>query len=222
MVKELSMTEKYTLLMLYGGGNRTDFMACQFTAGIVLGGLFELLQSKHISIGRGNKLVADRKLGTVNDCWATLYDNICGHSAKSLRGWLEYYCFSATYKSIRPVVDDVLNSLAYKGYISITWRRGLFRKKQSVAINTAQSAPIIDEFVTGVQGGQDSDEIIFCAEMLLLADVFKSYFPMGKRWAIKSTLNDYKRSGMWKMMEPYTDAVRNFNYQNTVYTGASQ
>lgn len=26
MAKELSMTEKYTLLMLYGGGNRTDFM----------------------------------------------------------------------------------------------------------------------------------------------------------------------------------------------------
>ena len=98
MAKELSMTEKYTLLMLYGGGNRTDFMACQFTAGIVLGGLFELLQSKHISVGRGNKLVADRKSGTVNECWATLYDNICGHSAKSLRGWLDYYCFSATYK----------------------------------------------------------------------------------------------------------------------------
>ena len=99
---------------------------------------------------------------------------------------------------------------------------GLFRKKQSVAINMAQSAPIIDEFVRGVQGGQDNDEIIFCAEMLLLADVFKSYFPMGKRWAIKSTLNYYKHSGMWKMMEPYADAVRSFNYQNTVYTGASQ
>ena len=148
MAKELSMTEKYTLLMLYGGGNRTDFMACQFTAGIVLGGLFELLQSKHISVGRGNKLVADRKSGTVNECWATLYDNICGHSAKSLRGWLEYYCFSATYKSIHPVVDDMLNTLAHKGYISITWRRGLFRKKRSITINTAQSAPIIDEFVT--------------------------------------------------------------------------
>ena len=67
-----------------------------------------------------------------------------------------------------------------------------------------------------------NDEIIFCAELLLLADVFKSYFPMGKRWAIKSTLNDYKHSSMWKMMEPYADAVRSFNYQNTVYTGASQ
>ena len=187
MAKELSMTEKYALLMLYGGGNRTDFMACQSTAGIVLGGLFELLQSKHISVGRGNKLMTDRKTGAVNEWQATLYDNICGHSAKSIQGWLEYYCFSATYKSIRPVVDDVLNTLAHKGYISIRWRRGLFRKKRSVAINTAQSASIIDGFVTGVQDGQDNDEIIFCAEMLLLADVFKSYFPMGKRWAIKST-----------------------------------
>lgn len=222
MAKELSMTEKYTLLMLYGGGSRTDFMACQFTTGIVLGGVFELLQSKHISVSRDNKLMADRKSGAVNECWTTLYDNICRYSAKSLRGWLDYYCFSATYKSIRPVVDDVLNTLAQKGYISIIWRRGFFRKKRSVEINTAQSASIIDEFVTGVQEGKDSAEIVFCAEMLLLADVFKSYFPMGKRWAIKATLNDYKHSNMWKMMEPYADAVRNFNYQNTVYTGASQ
>ena len=77
MAKELSMTEKYALLMLYGGGNRTDFMACQSTAGIVLGGLFELLQSKHIFVGRGNKLMTDRKTGSVNEWQATLYDNIC-------------------------------------------------------------------------------------------------------------------------------------------------
>lgn len=41
MNRNLSMTEKYTLLMLYGGGSRTDFMACQFSAGIVLGGLLK-------------------------------------------------------------------------------------------------------------------------------------------------------------------------------------
>ena len=201
MTKELSMTEKYTLLMLYGGGNRTDFMTCQFTAGIVLGGIFDLLQAGQITIARGNKLSAVQKTGAVNE---------------------SYYCFSATYKSIRPVVDDVLNTLAQKGYISMTWRRGLFKKKRSIIINKAQSTPIIDEFVSEVQSGNNNDEIIFCVEMLLLADVFKSYFPMGKRWDIKSTLSAYKQSEMWKMMEPYADAVRNFNYQNTVYTGASQ
>lgn len=222
MTKELSLTEKYTLLMLYGGGNRTDFMTCQFTAGIVLGGIFELLQAGQITVGKGNKLLAVPKIGAVNESYSTLYNDICGHSAKSLHKWLEYYCFSATYKSIRPVVDDVLNALAQKGYISMTWRRGLFKKKHSIIINKAQSAPIIDEFVSGVQSGQNNDEIIFCVEMLLLADIFKSYFPMGKRWDIKSTLSAYKQSEMWKMMEPHTDAVRNFNYQNTVYTGASQ
>ena len=153
MANELSMTEKYTLLMLYGGGNRTDFMACQFTAGIVLGGLFELLQSKYISVGRGNKLVADRKSGTVNECWTTLYDDICGHPAKSLRGWLEYYCFSATYKNIRPVVDDVLNTLAHKGYISITWRRGCSERNdlsQSIRHNPPPSLiNLLGAFKTG-------------------------------------------------------------------------
>ena len=59
MEHKLSITEKYTLLMLNGGGSRTDFMACQFTAGIVLGGLFELLQYRCVSVGR------------VINCWLT-------------------------------------------------------------------------------------------------------------------------------------------------------
>nr|WP_325305104.1 hypothetical protein [uncultured Dysosmobacter sp.] len=222
MEHKLSITEKYTLLMLNGGSSRTDFMACQFTAGIVLGGLFELLQYRCVSVGRGNKLSANRETRTVNRCWATLYNNICSCSAKSMSGWLEHYCFGTTYKNVQPVVDDVLDALSDKGYINISWRRGFFRKKRSITINTALSVPIIDEFVEGVQAGQKSDELVFCTEMLLLADVFKSYFPMGKRWSIKSTLNDYKHSGVWNMMEPYADAVRNFNYQNTVYTGASE
>lgn len=222
MDKKLSMTEKYTLLMLYGGGRRTDFMACQFAAGIVLGGLLELIQAGDISVSRGNKLSTDYKAKKTSECFSTLYENICRQSGKSMQSWLEYYCFNPTYKNIRPVIDDMLNTLADKGFISIEWHRGLFRKKRSIEINATQTAAVVDEFVSGVQSGKDTDEIIFCAEMLLLADVFKSYFPMGKRWGIKSTLNSYKHSEIWSMMEPYANAVRNFNYQNTVYTGASQ
>lgn len=222
MTKEVSMTEKYTLLMLYGDGSHTDFMACQFTAGIVLGGLFELIQSQDISVGVGNKVVVGQRTETISECWSTLYENICRQSAKTIKGWLGHYCFSPTFKNVRPVVDDVLNTLAYKGFINIKWSQRLFRKKRSIEINRLQTAPIVDEFVVGVQSGKNSDEIIFCVEMLLLADVFKSYFPMGKRGAIKSTLNSYKHSEIWRMMEPYVSAVRNFNYQNTVYTGASQ
>ena len=88
MNRNLSMTEKYTLLMLYGGGSRTDFMACHFSAGIVLGGLLEMIQSRDISVGRGIKLSADRKSGAGSQCWATLHDNICGHSSKTIQGWL--------------------------------------------------------------------------------------------------------------------------------------
>ena len=73
MNRNLSMTEKYTLLMLYGGGSRTDFMACQFSAGIVLGGLLEMIQSRDISVGRGNKLSADRKAGTGSQCLSLIH-----------------------------------------------------------------------------------------------------------------------------------------------------
>jgi len=172
MDKELSMTEKYTLLMLYGGGRRTDFMACQFTAGIVLGGLLELTQTRDISVSRGNKLSTNCKAKNISECFSTLYENICSQSGRSMQSWLEYYCFNPTYKNVHPVVDDILNTLADKGFISIEWHRGLFRKKQSIEINSEQTAVVVDEFVSGVQSGKDSDEIIFCAEMLLLADVF--------------------------------------------------
>lgn len=222
MNKELSMTEKYTLLMLYGGGNRTNFMGCQFTAGIVLGGLLELMQSNEISLSRGDKLLVGYKKGTINENFSTLYGNLCNQPAKSIKGWLEYYCFNSTYKNIRPVIDDVLNGLVSKDFINIQWHRGVFSKKRSIEINKAQVSPVVDEFVSGIQSGKNSDEMIFCAEMLLLADVFKSYFPMGKRWAIKSILNGYKKTNIWKMLEPHINTVRNFNYQNTVYTGASE
>lgn len=71
MMNELSMTEKYTLLMLCGGGSHTDFMACQYTAGIVLGGLYELLQTGQITAGKGGKLTAAQRGGNINepDCF---------------------------------------------------------------------------------------------------------------------------------------------------------
>lgn len=222
MAKELSLTEKYTLLMLYGIGRHTDFMACQFSAGIILGGLFELLQSSHISTGAGGALVPQPVSGAPDSHLTTLYANVERQPTKNMQKWLTFYCFSPTYKAIRPIIEDMVNDLNAKGYLRIIWRQGLLRKKRIIEIDRTRTAPVVDAFVRGVQSGEMSDSLVFCAEMLLLADLFKSYFPLGKRAAIKETLNQYKRSDMWKMLEPYTNAVRNFNYQNTVYTGASQ
>ena len=222
MNKDLSMTEKYTLLMLYGGGARTDFMACQFTAGIVLGGLWELTQRQDFSIGGDHKLLVPDSAGEAMVGFSTLYGNLGRQPARSMQSWLSYYCFQPTYKNVRPVVDDVLGALAEKGFLRITWRPGFFRKKRIVEINAEQADVVVEEFIAAVQSNQDRDEIIFCTEMLLLADVFKSYFPMGKRLRIKSTLERYKHAELWRTMEPYANAVRNFNYQNAVYTGATQ
>lgn len=221
MPDRLSLTETYTLLMLYGGGSRTDHMACQFSAGIVLGGLTDLLRARCVRMGRDGRLSPASQQAAVPPCCKALYGDLCQYPPKNLREWLDHYCFRPTHKAVRPLVDDVVNELAAQGYLQVEWLYGLLSRKRHIEIDPARTGPVAEAFVHGVLAGEDRDEWVFCTEMLLLADVFKSYFPMGKRAAIKGTLDRYKHTALWQRMEPLADAVRNFNYQNTVYTGAS-
>lgn len=219
---ELSMTEKYALLLLNAIGKHTDYMACQYSAGIVLGGLLELSQNGFISIGRNGKLAVSQKLTEEYGYLWTLYSNIKSGSPKSFNKWLEFYCFSPTYKNLRPIINDIFNALSDSGYIFIQRTKGIFRVKTSVTVNASSTMPVIRGYKENVLNNSEDEDVIFCTQMLLLADVFKMYFPMGQRAAIKQTLTIYKHTGLWKTLEPYTNSVRNFNYQNTVYTGASQ
>lgn len=81
---------------------------------------------------------------------------------------------------------------------------------------------MIDAFIFDVESGKQDAMIIFCVEMLILADVFKRFFPVKKSVQVKSVLDQYRQSDIWSSMEVYTNSVQNFNYQNAVYTGASE
>lgn len=219
---ELSMTEQYTLLLMNAIGKHTDYAACQYSAGIILGGLLELSQNGLISVNRNGKLDVSKNLDGEHDYLKTLYNNIKSGSPKTYGKWLDFYCFNPTYKNIRPIMNDVLSSLANNNYVFVERTKGFFRVKTKVAVNTSLSMSIIQNYKESVLNSSEDENVIFCTQMLLLADVFKKYFPMGQRSSIKQTLNCYKHSELWKTMEPYTNSVRNFNYRNTVYTGASQ
>lgn len=221
MTDRVSLTETYTLLMLYGGGDRTDHMACQFSAGIVLGGLTDLLRARCVQLGPDGRLTPVSPPGLIPPSCAALYGDLCQYPPKPLREWLDHYCFRPTHKAVRPLVDDVVNQLAARGCLRVEWRCGLLSRKRHIEIDPARARPAAEAFVHGVLAGEVCDEWVFCTEMLLLADVFKSYFPMGRRAAIKGTLDRYRRTALWQRLAPLADAVRNFNYQNTVYTGAS-
>ena len=222
MEKTLSITEIYTLLLLYGENGKIDCLPCQYSAGIVLGGLMELTDLDKVSFDKDGRLLAKSIYSDVPPCFSNLYKNIEKHSEKTMQYWLEYYCFQPSYNKIRPIVEDVFLALERKNYIIIENRQGFFRKKRSIKICEEKTKQVIDAFMFGVETGKEEVLLIFCVQMLMLADVFKRFFPAKKSVQIQSVLNQYRQSVIWHSMEPYINSVQNFNYQNTVYTGASE
>lgn len=218
----LSMTETYLLLAINGTGRRSNLAACQYSAGIVLGGIYELLQHGYLTADKKGRLTAGKQLDESYSFLKRLYDNISSRPSKTADNWLDYYCLSPTEKAIRPVIDDIVYSLEKKGFAHVSRKRGILKMKTQVSPDSAQAGRIVEDFRKSVTDGTENESVIFSVQMLLLADAFKSYFPMGQRMKIKPVLNAYRKSAVWKTMEPYTNRVRNFNYQNTVYTGASR
>lgn len=221
-MSELTMTETYMLLVLNATSKYSNLLDCQYSAGVVLGGIYDLLQNGYVSTDRSGKLGVSKKPNTEFSFARTLYEGIQARPSRTINKWLDTYCFSATSKAVQPVINDSLQALADQGLIQFEKKRALFGTKVRASVNAMQAAPFVDAFKNNVVDGTSDEAVIFSVQMLLLADVFKAYFPMGKRMAIKSTLNSYKKSNIWRTMEPYVDRVQNFNYQNTVYTGASQ
>lgn len=222
MEKKLSMTEIYTLLLLYGENGKIDCLSSQYSAGIVLGGLIELIDLGKISSDKDGRLSVKNIDSDVPTCFVNIYKNIEEHSEKTMKYWLEYYCFQPSYSKIRPIVDDVFFELERKKYILIDDKRGIFRKKRTIKICEEKAKQVIDAFIFDVESGKQDAMIIFCVEMLILADVFKRFFPVKKSVQVKSVLDQYRQSDIWSSMEVYTNSVQNFNYQNAVYTGASE
>lgn len=219
-MNDLSFSELYTALMLNAIGKHTDYSSCQYSAGVVLGGLYELKTKGFVDISSNGKISIRGKLDT--DCahLSHLYQNVNTHSPKTLSKWLDYYCLSPSSKNIRPVIDDMIFSLSDKGVLHAEVKHGILKSKTKVRMGNIQTN--ISSFETSVVNGDMSDNIIFSVQMLQLAGVLKNYFSIGERFALKKVISQYKRSPIWKLMEPYTDVVQNFNYQNTVYTGASE
>lgn len=219
-MNDLSFSELYTSLMLNAIGKHTDYSACQYSAGVVLGGFYELQEQDVIDISKNGRISIRKKLGADCPRLSNLYHNIETQSAKTLSKWLDYYCLSATSKNVRPVIDDVIFSLSEKGVLYAEVKRGILRSKTQVRILDMQ--PIVNSFKASVMNGDMEDSVIFTVQMLQLADVLKRYFSMSERFALKKTIGQYKRSSIWKQMEPCVNTIQNFNYQNTVYTGASE
>lgn len=215
----LSFSESYTVLLLSGIGKHTDITNSQYCAGIILGGIYDLISSGCVSMNARGGLSVNSVLPEEYFYLDTLYQKIRQNN-KKISSWLEYYCCSSTSKHIRPIIDDVYNSLAKKGYINIDIKKGVFRTRTHIHLCSSKVNQIIEDFQRKTINKDEDNKVVFSVQMLLLADVLKDFFTLGQRLKLNSAISHYKKYDMWKNTEKYINLIRNFVYQNSVNSGA--
>lgn len=215
----LSFSEIYTLLLLSSTGKRTDISNPQYSAGIVLGCIYDLLQSGCITMDINGFLKIQKSLPAEYTYLRDVYNGI-NQKNKKLSKWLEYYCCNPTSKNIRPLINSMYYTLSDKGYVNIEVKKGFLKTKTSIYLHSDKITPILENFQTAVLHGTDDEHIIFATQLLLLADVLKNIFSMGQRLKVNSAISDFSKSQIWKNTKPYINIIRNFNYQNSLNSGA--
>lgn len=222
-MSELSFSENYMLLLLNATKKHTNIKEAQYSAGIVLGGIYDLLEIGCISMNDGGYLDATGSLPAEYSYLQVLYTGI-RHSNKKISKWLEYYCCKQTSKNIRPMINDIYHALSAKGFIDIEVKKGLVKTKTIFHLRPNESAPIIEDFQQGVLNKVTDEKVIFLTQMLSLAEVLKGLFPMRYRMKVKSAISHYKKHRIWNVMKPYVNSIQNYvqngQYMSAVLAGA--
>lgn len=215
-MNELTIAEKYALLLI-NAKKHCDLTSYRNSAGIVLGGLAELRSCGCIA-GDG-KLSISKALEKQYDCLGTLYGNVKSRPTWSMGKWLDYYCLSPTSRNVKPVVDDIVSSLANKGCIQTEIKKRFLKSRVHYTVNAQQVRAVAEYYQNAVTNCVENEETIIITQMLMLAGVAKEYFHGLQHSALKSSVSCYKKTDTWKMMKPYVNKVENFEYQNAVNTG---
>ena len=218
-MEKLTLSETYMVLFYYAAGKHTDIYLPQNSAGIVLGGISELLQSGCVREEKNGRLVVYQPLPSEYTGLEEMYTNIKRHS-KTTTKWLDYYCCSPYQKNIKLLVDALQESLSQKHMLKIQMKKGIFRQKRVVSLYEKETEEIVKEFREAVERNYPDENTAFLVQMLLLSGSLKKYFGVQERGRIKKVIEQYRYTEIWKDMEPYVNRIKNFNFQNTLNSGA--
>lgn len=100
-MRKLTLSETYMVLFYYTAGKHTDLCQPQNSAGIVLGGISELLQSGCVREEKNGRLAVYKPLSSEYTGLEEMYTNIKQHSKKhnEMAGLLLLQPFSEEYKA---------------------------------------------------------------------------------------------------------------------------
>lgn len=218
-MEKLTLSETYMVLFYYAAGKHTDIYLPQNSAGIVLGGISELLQSGCVREEKNGRLVVYQPLPSEYTGLEEMYTNIKRHSKTAVK-WLDYYCCSPSAKNIKFLIDDLQESLAQKQMIKVQVKKGIFRQKREVCLCEKETEEIVRAFREAMKREIPDADTAFLVQMLLLSGSLKKYFGVQERGRIKKVIEQYRYTEIWKDMEPYVNRIKNFNFQNTLNSGA--
>ena len=218
-MEKLTLSETYMVLFYYAAGKHTDIYLPQNSAGIVLGGIYGLLQSGCVEKEKNGRLAVYQPLPSEYTGLEEMYANIKRHS-KTTTKWLDYYCCSPSQKNIKLLVDDLQESLSQKHMLKIQMKKGIFRQKRVVSLYEKETEEIVKEFREAVERNYPDENTAFLVQMLLLSGSLKKYFDTQERGRMKKVIERYRYTEIWKGMEPYVNKIKNFNFQNALNSGA--
>ena len=124
-MEKLTLSETYMVLFYYAAGKHTDLCQPQNSAGIVLGGISELLQSGCVREEKNGRLAVYQPLPSEYTGLEEMYMNITRYSKTAVK-WLDHYCCSPSQKNIKLLVDDLQESLVQRQMIKVQVKKGIF------------------------------------------------------------------------------------------------
>lgn len=216
---KLLICETYLILLVNVTGRHEQLCLPQYSAGIVLGGLYDLLASGCIAEQSDGRLIMTASLPEEYSGLEELYRSVNG-SLKSKAKLLDDFSCSVTSKKITSLLDDLYYSLKQKGILETEIRKGFFRQKRFIRLSSQKACQVVERFLKEAHKPEPDDSTVFCIQMLQFAEVLKQYFSMGERRQMRSVLRQCAQTEMWRKTEPYVNRIKNFNYQNAVNSGA--
>ena len=216
---KLTLSETYMVLFYYTAGKHTDIYLPQNSAGIVLGGIYGLLQSGCVEKEKNGRLAVYKPLSSEYTGLEEMYTNIKQHS-KNTTKWLDYYCCSPSQKNIKFLVDDLQESLVQRQMIKVQVKKGIFRQRRVISLCEKETEEVVRAFREAMNREVPDEDTAFLVQMLLLSGVLKKYFSAQERGRIRKMIEQCRHTEIWKDMEPYVNRIKNFNFQNTINSGA--
>lgn len=218
-MEKLTLSETYMVLFYYAAGKHTDLCLPQNSAGIVLGGISELLQSGCIREEKNGRLAVYQPLPSEYTGLEEMYTNITRHSKTAVK-WLDHYCCSPSQKNIKLLVDDLQESLVQRQMIKVQVKKGIFRQRRVISLCEKETEEVVRAFREAMNREVPDEDTAFLVQMLLLSGVLKKYFSVQERGRIRKMIEQCRHTEIWKDMEPYVNRIKNFNFQNTINSGA--